>query len=60
MACPICQKESAARFRPFCSQRCADIDLGKWLTGQYAVPSQSEDDADDLLQALEEEQKKPH
>jgi len=60
MACPICQKETTARFRPFCSQRCADIDLGKWLTGQYAVPSQSEDDADDLLQALEEEQKKPH
>jgi uncharacterized protein len=42
-ACPICGKllpadASAARTRPFCSQRCADVDLGRWLTGQYRVP----------------------
>ena len=47
MTCPICQKESDARYRPFCSRRCADVDLGKWLTGRYAlpVPASDEDEA---------------
>lgn len=36
--CPICGKASAAAFRPFCSKRCADIDLHRWLGGVYAVP----------------------
>jgi endogenous inhibitor of DNA gyrase (YacG/DUF329 family) len=36
--CPICQKPSAPGTRPFCSARCADIDLGRWLTQQYVVP----------------------
>jgi uncharacterized protein len=37
--CPICQKPALHRFRPFCSQRCADIDLGRWVKGIYAVPT---------------------
>jgi endogenous inhibitor of DNA gyrase (YacG/DUF329 family) len=37
--CPICQKPMQARFRPFCSARCADIDLGRWFTESYAVPA---------------------
>ncbi|MFV0385780.1 DNA gyrase inhibitor YacG [Paracoccus sp. (in: a-proteobacteria)] len=37
-ACPICGKESAAAYRPFCSKRCADIDLARWLRGDYVVP----------------------
>jgi len=46
MACPICKRETLAEFRPFCSKRCADIDLAKWLTGAYAIPSEDppEDD----------------
>jgi len=44
MACPICDKESVAAYRPFCSRRCADIDLGKWLSGSYAIPSAIEDE----------------
>ena len=36
--CPICGKLAAARFRPFCSSRCADVDLNRWLSGVYAVP----------------------
>ena len=43
MACPICNRETDRRVRPFCSQRCADIDLGKWLTGAYAIPAAEED-----------------
>ena len=36
--CPICRKPSAERFRPFCSKRCADIDLNQWFKGGYAIP----------------------
>jgi endogenous inhibitor of DNA gyrase (YacG/DUF329 family) len=39
MACPICKRETVADYRPFCSKRCADVDLAKWLTGSYAIPS---------------------
>ncbi len=60
MACPICEKDADEKYRPFCSKRCADIDLGKWLTGSYAVPSQREDDGEDLLRELDESTQKPH
>ncbi|WP_034388191.1 DNA gyrase inhibitor YacG [Hellea balneolensis] len=36
--CPICKKPSNAAARPFCSKRCSDIDLGRWLKGNYAIP----------------------
>ncbi len=36
--CPVCGKPTAARHAPFCSKRCADIDLGRWLKGAYAIP----------------------
>jgi uncharacterized protein len=38
--CPICGKPTVAEFRPFCSRACADIDLGRWLGGRYAVPGE--------------------
>lgn len=42
--CPICKKNPAEpAFRPFCSKRCADVDLGRWLTGGYAIPVLDED-----------------
>ena len=44
MACPICNKESVPEYRPFCSKRCADIDLGRWLSGAYVIPGQPLDD----------------
>lgn len=53
MACPICSKDPEKKYRPFCSKRCADVDLGKWMTGAYAVPSQGEDDAEELFSELE-------
>lgn len=40
MACPICGKDADPRYRPFCSRRCADVDLGRWLTGSYVIPSE--------------------
>jgi len=37
--CPICGKSASARHRPFCSQRCATIDLARWIAGDYRVPT---------------------
>jgi uncharacterized protein len=37
-ACAICGKPRTAKFAPFCSSRCAQIDLGRWLKGSYAIP----------------------
>jgi endogenous inhibitor of DNA gyrase (YacG/DUF329 family) len=45
--CPICGKPAAERLRPFCSRRCADVDLGRWLTGNYAIPAEENDDEAD-------------
>ena len=53
MSCPICSKPTDATYRPFCSKRCADVDLAKWLGGGYAVPSQDPDDFDELAEAVE-------
>ncbi len=47
--CPICKKSTAEAFRPFCSKRCANVDLFNWLKGEYAVPgapAQSEEEYD--------------
>ncbi len=35
--CPICQRPAVERYRPFCSARCADVDLHRWLAGVYVV-----------------------
>ena len=43
-ACPICGKPAAERFRPFCSGRCKDVDLNRWLSGVYAIPAAETDD----------------
>jgi len=38
MACPICSKDAQKPYSPFCSRRCADVDLSRWLKGGYAIP----------------------
>jgi uncharacterized protein len=45
--CPICKKPSHVKFHPFCSNRCAQVDLGRWLNGSYAVPVIEDDDRPD-------------
>ena len=40
MSCPVCGKAVAAAYRPFCSRRCADVDLGRWLTESYRIPAE--------------------
>jgi len=37
--CPICGKPAVVRYRPFCSQRCTMVDLGRWFGGGYRVPT---------------------
>ncbi len=48
--CPVCGAGAMAKYEPFCSKRCADVDLHRWLTGSYAIPA-SEDDSDGVSDA---------
>ena len=45
--CPICGKPAVEKYRPFCSRRCADVDLNRWLSGAYAVPGKPEETEDE-------------
>jgi endogenous inhibitor of DNA gyrase (YacG/DUF329 family) len=42
--CPVCGKAANEKFRPFCSSRCADIDLGRWLGEKYKLPTEESPD----------------
>lgn len=42
--CPLCGKPETPEFRPFCSRRCADLDLGKWLKEDYRIATDDEAD----------------
>jgi endogenous inhibitor of DNA gyrase (YacG/DUF329 family) len=58
--CPICHKLFAGEeYTPFCSKRCADVDLGRWFNGSYAVASEDLDEleTEELSEALENAQK---
>ncbi|HEX5008060.1 MAG TPA: DNA gyrase inhibitor YacG [Hyphomonadaceae bacterium] len=45
--CPICEKPADAKYAPFCSKRCADIDLSRWLKGGYAIPGRPAGEEDE-------------
>lgn len=40
--CPVCGAPAAAAHKPFCSTRCAEVDLGRWLKGTYRIPTEEE------------------
>jgi uncharacterized protein len=44
--CPICGKPASDTSRPFCSPRCRDVDLNRWLSNSYVIPGSKEDDDD--------------
>ena len=46
MTCPVWSKDSTPEYRPFCSRRCADIDLGRWLNESYRVPVEDHEQDD--------------
>jgi endogenous inhibitor of DNA gyrase (YacG/DUF329 family) len=43
-SCPICGAASQLKYRPFCSERCVDVDLGRWLKGGYRIPTNEKPD----------------
>ncbi len=45
--CPICGKPAAEASRPFCSERCRDVDLNRWLSNSYAIPGRKDEDEAD-------------
>jgi len=45
--CPICGRPMDLFYRPFCSRRCADVDLSRWLSGGYVIPGPAEAEAED-------------
>ncbi|HEX9882005.1 MAG TPA: DNA gyrase inhibitor YacG [Hyphomicrobium sp.] len=52
--CPICKQPTELAFRPFCSARCRDVDLSRWLRGGYAIPGgqpESDEDGEDAAAA---------
>ncbi|MBK8085727.1 MAG: DNA gyrase inhibitor YacG [Devosia sp.] len=46
--CPICGRPSSQQHHPFCSGRCADIDLNRWLSGSYVIPADAGEAADEV------------
>ena len=59
--CPICTAPSELSYRPFCSRRCADVDLSRWLRGGYAIAGRADvdEDGDDSIAASATHQR-PH
>jgi len=45
--CPTCGKPSTRKAYPFCSARCADVDLNRWLSGQFVIPGRALEDGDE-------------
>lgn len=50
--CPICDTPEKKAYSPFCSKRCADVDLGNWFKGNYSIAAQEEPDEDDVVEAI--------
>jgi endogenous inhibitor of DNA gyrase (YacG/DUF329 family) len=44
--CPVCGKPASAASRPFCSERCRDVDLNRWLSNSYVIPAAKDDEED--------------
>jgi endogenous inhibitor of DNA gyrase (YacG/DUF329 family) len=53
--CPICSRATDPKYRPFCSRRCADVDLARWLGGAYAIPDAGDsEDGDEQAEGVGE------
>jgi endogenous inhibitor of DNA gyrase (YacG/DUF329 family) len=57
LSCPICGKTAVEKYTPFCCKRCADVDLGRWFSGSYAVPAVENDDDPDEQDAVDTPEK---
>ena len=56
--CPVCGAAPAKRTKPFCSTRCAEVDLGRWLKGSYRIPSDEAPTPEELNAAISGEEEK--
>ncbi|MDE1900526.1 MAG: DNA gyrase inhibitor YacG [Alphaproteobacteria bacterium] len=54
-ACAICGKPAAEKFKPFCSARCAHVDLGRWLGESYKVPAAAIDEDTEDMPSLKQD-----
>lgn len=54
MTCPICKNDSVEKYRPFCSKRCADVDLGKWFSETYRIETEETPEGDATPQDAED------
>ena len=45
--CPICGKAAVYPYKPFCSKRCADVDLNRWLSGAYVIETDEEEETEE-------------
>ncbi len=50
--CPVCGKAEKEGREPFCSKRCADVDLGHWFKGNYSISGHEEPDEDEVVEAI--------
>lgn len=50
--CPICGKPASEASRPFCSERCRDVDLNRWLSGSYAIPAAESDEEEESAEGF--------
>lgn len=58
MSCPICKKPTDPAYKPFCSRRCADVDLARWLRADYAIPAPLTEMDEETADAPSEEDQK--
>ena len=54
--CPICGKQAVLEYQPFCSKKCADIDLGRWLKGTYVVHTNEMPEEETVLKTETEDE----
>jgi endogenous inhibitor of DNA gyrase (YacG/DUF329 family) len=54
--CPICGKPQVHAYRPFCSQRCADVDLARWLGGRYVIPAEAAEEEEAVERPAREDE----
>ncbi len=52
-SCPVCKAPRSPKYRPFCSKRCKDADLGRWFSGAYAIPAEKDDGEEDIVSIQE-------
>lgn len=60
MSCPICGKAPVEAYRPFCSKRCADVDLGRWLNGAYTIEADAPEEIEEAAAEAARQSPKRH